>query len=150
MAFPSLTLNETVQRYYRNELQEFMNTLSMPSLKLEKQSPYFASLKGLAIIYHYRFTLPNFEPGVSDIHYGLVSSDGYDLSQLLRQTVQQGGLLYDKGTAVINVSLELPADATLYWVYEPQPGIIVPMRLLNEDGLLRDDIVAGMIDENPR
>ena len=143
-------MDQTMQRYYRTEFQEFMNTLSMPSLKLEKQSPYFASLQGLAIIYHYRFTLPNFKPGVSEIHYGLVSSDGYDLSQLLRQTVQQGGLQYDNGTAVIDVSLELPADATLYWVYEPQPGIIVPMRLLNDDGDLRDDIVAGMIDGSHR
>jgi len=50
---------------------------------------------------------------------------------------------------MIDISLELPADATLYWAYEPQPGIIVPMRLLDEDGL-RDDIAAGMIDEKPR
>jgi len=141
--------DKIIQRYYRTEFQEFMNTLSMPSLKLEKQSPYFASLKGVAIIYHYRFTLPNFKPGVSEIHYGLVSSDHYDLSHLLRQKVQQGGLQYDNGTAVIDISLELPADATLYWVYEPQPGIIVPMRLLDEDGL-RTDIVAGMIDEKHR
>ena len=76
----------------------------------------------------------------------IITQPNEALGQQLRDKIRQTGVRYDRSTAVVEVSLELRERATLYWGYEPEPGILVPMRLLTEDGLTTN-IVAGMKDE---
>jgi len=141
-----VTVDETIQLFYKMEFQEFINLSLMPLLELDKDSPWFANLRDEKIVYRYKFTLPEFQEGVSDIRYGLVSPDHYDLSSYLRNAINDTSLELVNDAAVLDVKVELPADATLYWIYEPQPNVFAPLRYLTEDGIQTDQVM-GMIDE---
>lgn len=52
-------------------------------------------------------------------------------------------------SALIDLHMELRVRAVLIWGYEPQPGVLVPLRLLGQNGL-NDQAVAGMVDDSPR
>ncbi len=151
---------------YQVELQEFINYLNMPSLELERDTPFAATLRDLPRTYTYTFKLPNFQLGVSDIEFGLYTFSAYDeltgqirqevngdLTQELSKSIERAiqrpeDIRYDNGSAIITISLELKERANLIWIYKPQPDQIVPIRYLTEYGLNRP--IIGMINEDAR
>ena len=140
--------------YYRMEFQEFMNFLCMPKLELDRNTPFFG-YRGGERTYTYKFTLPNFQLGTSDLVCALYATLP-DMSSVLdeklttqfKQSVKSAQIKQEKGMGIIEFNFTLPHRARLVWAYEPQPDIVVPMRLL-ADGGLRTNVVAGMIDEAP-
>ena len=147
--------NEKIQRYYQTELQEFMNYMNMPKLEIvlmiEKEGWYFFR-RVLSYHYKYKFTLPNFEQGVSELRYGLVGTAGdlghMDYNPVLEKAMSSAIIRHEQGTAMIEVSMQPLSEVTLYWYYEPQPEVVVPMRRLNDEGEIVKEIF-GMKNESP-
>lgn len=149
-----------VQVYYRMELQEFMNMFNMPKLTLTRHVPFAASLRKLPRTYRYQFELPNFQQGVSEIHFALYTAAGFNengqitnrpdanLSRLFAEKARQV-LRIQGDSALIDLHMELTGRAVLIWGYEPQPGVLVPLRLLGQNGL-NNQAAAGMVDDSPR
>jgi len=150
--------DERIQRYYQTELQEFMNLLNMPKLTLEKHEPLTASLWDSPRRYTYIFALPNFQPGVSEVHFGLYPPSGLlesghvkpnldsALTHQFAEQMKHAEISYQDNLAHIRLTLELDYAVTLLWVYEPQPGTVVPQRHF-KDGELMVPAVIGMVDE---
>ena len=141
-----------------------MNLLNIPTLTLkpkltlEKDEGLTASLWDSPRRYTYHFALPNFQPGVSEVHFGLYPPSGLlesghvkskldrALTAQLADKMQQADIHYQDNQAHIRLTLELDYAVTLLWVYEPQPGTMVPRRHFN-DGELLIPAVIGMVDE---
>ena len=149
---------EKIQGYYQTELQEFMNYLNMPQLKIEADSNWF-NLKS-KINFKYTFNLPNFQQGVSELFLGLAAGGRVDYAPDLHRAIVNAmktpsGFRLEQGAAILEVTVQLPRDARLYWYYAPQPDTVVPMRRLNNDGKIEVDdkgkikVAYGMKNESP-
>jgi len=157
-AAKSIQQDKVTQDSYQLELQEFMNLLNMPKLTLAKEVPFAATLRDLPRQYTYNFTLPNFQPGVSEVYFGLYTASGFHDNGLIKMTIDKpltaqfatqmknAQIQYLKGAAQVRVSLSLKSRAKLIWLYEPQPGTIVPLRWLM-NGNVKTQPLIGMVDE---
>ena len=150
--------DKKLQTFYQIELQEFMNYLNMPQLQIEKDSGWF-NFKP-KINFKYTFNLPNFQQGVSELFLGLAAGGRVDYSPDMQKAVvkamkTQSGFRLEQGAAILEVTVQLPRDARLYWYYAPQPDTVVPMRRLNNDGEIKVDdkgkikVAYGMKNESP-
>jgi hypothetical protein len=156
--------DKVIQTAYQLELQEFMNYLYQPVLKLGRDKPFIVT-DSHPQTYRYTFTLPGFVAGLSDIHckiYALKANTGYSaywehgaaftwqpdaaLTDAFKQCLAQATLV-DKG-ALTELSLQFATteNIRLHWHYEPQPGIITPRRYLTKTGVI-DQPITGMTDE---
>jgi hypothetical protein len=152
--------NNKIQYCYQMEFQEFMNFLCMPQLDIEV-STRSVSWEGRAATYRYRFALPNFKAGVSELHFSIstpstipfslvaIPVESPALTQKLYDEIRKAKFTTQNGLCIVDVSIDTPSRLLLKWSYEPTPGVVVPMRLLSESGL-RKDIVAGMFNESPK
>lgn len=161
---------DSIATLYRIELQEFMNYLCMPELKLNRYSHWFYrwfGYWGSKRTYDLEFTLPGFQPGVSELigaFYTLshIDEDGTftitpdeNVTQVLKDAIEnaanQGGLILDEGVATLKIKVTLQQRANLFWYYQPNPDTVVPLRLLGNDGNLRtpQQIIGGMRNEQP-
>jgi len=98
------------------------------------------------------------QPGVSEVHFGLSPPSGLlesgpvkpkldrALTAQLADKMRQAEIHYQDNQAHIRLTLELDYAVTLLWVYEPQPGTMVPLRHF-KDGELLIPAVIGMVDE---
>jgi len=98
------------------------------------------------------------QPGVSEVHFGLYPPSGLlesgpvkpklnrALTAQLVEKMQQADIHYQDNQAHIRLTLELDYAVTLLWVYEPQPGTVVPLRHF-KDGERMIPAVIGMVDE---
>lgn len=148
-----------IKQSFINEQQEFQNLLYQPTLEIETDHDLSEiSLEGLPTRYTYKFTLPGFEMGVSnlfvEVHTDLKSKNGkidsladQRLTQLLRDAMAQSKINYEKGTAKFDVYVVMPEQVKLYWYYQPIPDMMVPNRRVSEDGDFQKQIL-GMIDED--
>lgn len=161
---------ESIAILYRIELQEFMNYLCMPQLKLNRYSHWFYrwfGYWGRERTYDLEFKLPGFQPGVSELigaFYTLshIDEDGIliitpdeNVTQALKDAIEnaanQGGLILGEGVATLKTKVTLQQRANLFWYYQPNPDTVVPLRLLGNDGDLRapQQIIGGMRNEQP-
>ena len=155
---------QTIHHFFRLELQEFLNFFNMPKLEIEGKS-FWLGRMGDADIYTYTFTLPNFQPGISelrillyspaemDFNTGFVNSKPNEaLTRDFTQKIDNQSIRLDAttGTAIIKVRFSSEIKIKLYWYYLPQPDVMVPMRILSEQGELKQQFLIGMMDEEPR
>ncbi len=152
---------------YQVEIQEFMNYFYQPKLEVEDDTPFFATVGDLRI-YYYRFSLPNFEPGISELHCSVKTwptgararfgpAHNQTLTDKLRDTVnewleslEENGSLdpfQEESVMQMNLAFETDQRVQLHWHYEPRPGVIAPRRYLSEDGVIESPI-QGMVDED--
>ncbi|RDH41392.1 toxin VasX [Zooshikella ganghwensis] len=146
-----------IQLAYRMELQEFMNILYMPQLELDKDIGLFP---GSGNTYHYKFILPGFEPGISEVEFALYTKAGFDengqfiikpnklLTQQMTEKMKTADVKLKEGAAHFSLDMKFNTKVSMFWVYRPQPNVVVPMRLITDDGRLKTPII-GMRDENP-
>jgi hypothetical protein len=158
---------ESIAILYRIELQEFMNYLCMPQLKLDRNIPFFGYW-GQERTYDLEFTLPGFQPGVSELvgafytlshideNGTLIITPDENVTQALKNAVENaakhGGLILGEGVATLKIKITLQQRANLFWYYQLNPDTIVPLRLLSDSGNLRapQQIIGGMLNEDPR
>ncbi|WP_027709356.1 toxin VasX [Zooshikella ganghwensis] len=152
-----MSLEPKLQLAYRMELQEFMNILYMPQLELDKDIGLFP---GSGNTYHYKFILPGFEPGISEVEFALYTKAGLDedgqyiikpnklLTQQMAEKMKTADVKLKEGVAHFNIEMKFNTKVSMFWVYRPQPDVIVPMRLITDDGRLKTPII-GMRDESP-
>ena len=156
-----ITKESKIKQSFVNEQQEFQNLLYQPTLEIETDHDLSEmSLKGLPTRYTYKFTLPGFEMGVSNLHVEvhtdlrrnmgrIVSISNQRLTNRLQDAMTQSKIHYEQGVATFEVYVVMPEQVTLFWYYQPNPNIKVPNRLLSEDGVLQKHLL-GMIDEDCR
>ncbi|MGI0116066.1 toxin VasX [Zooshikella sp. RANM57] len=145
-----------IQLAYRMELQEFMNILYMPQLELDKDIGLFP---GSGNTYHYKFILPGFEPGISEVEFALYTKTSFQedgqitikpdklLTQQMTEKMKTADVKLKEGAAHFTLEMKFNTKVSMFWVYRPQPNIIVPMRLITDDGRLKTPII-GMRDES--
>ncbi len=148
----SLGTNKSVANWYQTELQEFMNYLNMPALEKSDDSTFFTAARIHTLV----FTLPNFQPGVSELHCAVHSWRSTArgsrarldsaLTTRLREAIGQAALTQAEGFTRITVSLPASGRIRLHWYYEPQPGLYAPLRHLASNGLQPRPLL-GMIDD---
>jgi hypothetical protein len=153
-----ISVDKAVALAYKNEMQEFHNILFQPLLKIETDHDLSeVSLKGLPTRYTYKFTLPGFEMGVSnlrlEVHRSIkqnsgriTSSSDYLLTQQLQKVMAEVPIDYENGVAKFELYVVFPEQVSLFWHYQPQPDIKIPNRMISEDGEPQRQVL-GMIDE---
>ncbi|QUM89446.1 hypothetical protein HWV03_11870 [Moritella sp. 36] len=135
--------NEVIQSAFQKELQEFMNLFYMP--KLDMQQTYNG--KGAARTVKYKFSLPSFQVGQSDLRFDFFSTDWLDyiVDNKLNSDFQTAfdaylanaaDHLYNKGNLEFEITMLVPNSSHIKWSYEWQPNITVPTRFLTEDGII--------------
>lgn len=156
---------------YQIELQEFMNFLSMPQLSIERYDgsnvyKWIGSMTYDTHPYTLDFTLPNFQPGVSEVVIGVYSFFKFDeysgqvetkiddratriVVKALRDSLSRPAIS-NNGARMLSVRVEMPYPVDFFWYYQPMPNIIVPLRTLNNSGQLANTFIAGMKNEAPR
>jgi len=159
--------DEVIGSAYQMEIQEFMNYFYQPKLEVEDDTPFFATAGDIRT-YYYQFTLPNFEPGISELHYSVKSwstgararfGPAHDsiLTDKLRDVVDEWMATLEnsdsldpyqeEGVMKMSLAFETDQRVQLHWHYEPRPGVIAPRRYLTEDGVI-DSPIQGMVDED--
>ncbi|OLQ89766.1 hypothetical protein BIY21_14620 [Vibrio ponticus] len=161
---------QTVSRAYQVELQEFMNLLAMPQLTLDldyKESStrfWFGNMGGKERTCRFQFKLPQFRPGVSEMHAGLYTRSGLDemgrfyssyndeLTKKFKESIKQALLEpsnydFNESTLSLDIKMEFNEDIKLIWVYKPTPDIVVPLRWLNRSGELKDPVIGMLNDQ---
>ena len=125
---------------YQIELQEFMNFLTMPQLKLDRYGgstwKKWTGNKG-DHTYDLEFTLPQFQLGISEIVCGVYSASGFDTTngqieimpdqqatELLVSAVQTAlnepaRAYYDNGALQLHVQVDFLYRVNLFWYYQP-------------------------------
>lgn len=162
-------VDEVITLAYQRELQEFMNFLAMPQLKLDRYSGgsrWWGTGSG-ARNYDLRFTLPQFQWGVSELIAGVYRARGFDmnghistqydpeLTQAFTTAVQAAlanpqNVVLNRGVLTLSLRLTVPSRVHIFWYYQPIPQLVVPLRLLSRAGQLKPEptLIAGMINEN--
>lgn len=162
-----VTSSEIVGSAYQVEIQEFMNYFYQPKLEVEHDTPFFATAGDLRT-YQYQFSLPNFEPGTSELHYSVktwptgararfgpvhnqaLTAKLIDAVNGWMEALETSGSIdpfQEKGVMQMNIAFETDQRVQLHWHYEPRPGVITPRRFLTEDGVIESSI-QGMVDED--
>ncbi|MGR2703106.1 PAAR-like domain-containing protein [Vibrio campbellii] len=161
--------NKDLKPYFdaalRIESQEFFNYFYMPTLNITDRSikPYNGPSRTMLT---YEFVLPEFVKGESQL-YGTVYTDleqkSYPLSQKPEPNKAATQTLEQAVSAAINgmteddfkqdglhlfVHVEFEQPVTLFWVYEPKVGLVVPQRSLSGNTITNAKFV-GMKDEQP-
>lgn len=161
---------ETVSFAYRVELQEFMNLLAMPKLTLDldyEQSMarlWLGNLAGKERTCRFQFELPQFRPGISEIHAAIYTRGGIDdlgrflssyneeLTQQFKAAIQQALLDPSKynlaeSTLSLDIKMMFNQDIRIGWVYKPTPKMVVPMRWLSNNGELKEPVIGMWNDK---
>ncbi|EDM65984.1 hypothetical protein PE36_12152 [Moritella sp. PE36] len=136
--------DKLIQTSFQNEFQEFMNLFYMPKLEIKQTD----NGKGAARTVKYKFSLPSFQIGQSDLRFDFFSTDWLDyvvdnkLNSDFQTTFEAylanvGGGIYNKGNLEFEITMLVPNSSHLKWSYEWQPNITVPTRFLTEDGLIK-------------
>ncbi|MEF1329361.1 PAAR-like domain-containing protein [Vibrio sp. M260121] len=162
------TYLQYLKKAFEIESQEFVNYFYWPQLNIESTvvSPEVIRADKL---YTYRFVLPEFKMGISQLHgsmvkqfygrSGLVSTvpmtENFKLALLDALNNPQQYELKEDGlhlTVKVECSFEqrgaIASDLSLKWCYEPEPSLVVPKRKLTSSGDI-DGLMMGMIDERP-
>ncbi len=151
--------NENIATAFKIETQEFINYLHQPSLSMDSTEGLL-DFSGDERMYHFEFKLPNFQPGVSDIHYSVytrhidqnIIQQGLwranpQLTEQFRKALPQAQLTEADGISQLTMKFPVQEDIELHWYYEPKPGTIAPLRYLTSDGLIKQPLM-GMINED--
>ncbi|ODS11748.1 toxin VasX [Vibrio scophthalmi] len=162
--------NNKIQDSYRIELQEFMNLLAMPKLTLDldyDQSSarfWLGNMGGNERTCRFQFELPQFRPGISEIHAGLYTRAGVDdmgrfyssyndeLTKQFKASIQHALLdsskhNLDESTLSLDIIMQFNEDIKIIWVYKPTPKIVVPLRWLNSNGEIKDPAIGMLNDQ---
>ncbi len=155
-----LANDELISQAYQTETQEFMNYLNMPQLTMEDDHSLLSF--DASRTYDLEFTLPNFQQGISDIHYSVRTIEtipantrmGFTTeyrhnSQLtadFQAAANQARFGHNQGATTVHIRFKADEKIQLHWYYQPQPNTIAPMRHITEGGLQTKPII-GMINE---
>ena len=142
-----INYDQVIQTSFQNEFQEFMNLFYMP--KLDMKQKYNG--KGAQRTVKYKFSLPSFQVGQSDLRFDFFSTDWLDyvVDHKLNSDFQtafeayldnEADALYNKGNLEFEITMLVPNSSHLKWSYEWQPNITVPTRFLTEDGIIKRQI----------
>lgn len=161
-----INIDRKVISAYQLELQEFMNYFYLPQVEITDDKGFFQTI-GTEYNYEYKFRLPGFVPGVSEIHYEIRTlhtefgeptnwgpgisrhwAVNDTLTENLKQSIKNAAIQIKDSMAEIAVTLKTTEMLKLHWHYEPQPGIVAPRRYLTKSGLIKEPII-GMVDEEP-
>lgn len=153
-----LASDNVIMSNYKIELQEFMNYLNMPALEMSDTEGWF-DYSGEPRTYSLKFSLPRFQPGVSDIicevrtrhiDTDILSSGIWRpnsaLTAGLSKAIEVAEFDEQDGFTAVSVDFETREDIELFWAYKPTPDTVVPMRYLTGDGVIESPVV-GMINE---
>lgn len=163
--------NAEVNAAYQVELQEFMNYFAFPQMNLDRTGgSTLRYLTGGLISdethYTINLTLPQFQPGSSEIVAGVYTNTGFDpyghieqsinadKTALFADAVQEAMAnprkhTYVNGVLTLNFNVDFGQRANIIWGYFPVPNILVPMRLLTSHGQITRNIQAGMLNDRP-
>lgn len=150
---------------FEKEQYEFINIFSMPSLEITGDSKWFKPNYDETV--KYKFTLPCYQPGISDITYCFytrtpsIDDDGlYELypdeklNEIFDKIKKSKEAIIETigGETVITIPMKAGAvySSKIEWYYTPTPEMIVPMRMLNSKGKITNEYTIGMIDEKVR
>jgi len=136
--------DKEIQASFNIELQEFMNLFYMPKLEIKHTD----NGKGTARTVKYKFSLPSFQVGQSDLRFDFFSTDWLDyiVDNKLNNDFQMAfdaylanaaDHLYNKGNLEFEITMLVPNSSHIKWSYEWQPNITVPTRFLTEDGIIK-------------
>lgn len=153
---------ELMKKRFFIEQHEFINLFSMPKLEISGR-PSGLSL-GYKKMIKYNFTLPNYESGVSDIQYCFYTfSPLKKIFQSKRTPDEILNKIFDKKTkdaeieikdGFLNLKIEMESRlvyaSEIEWIYAPSPDLIVPMRIIDNNGNLNTNYIIGMIDERTK
>lgn len=159
-ASEGLETSTIIANAYQQELQEFMNYFYQPKLTMEDDHSFLSFEASRT--YDLTFTLPNFQQGVSDIHYSVRTIEtipantrlGFtteyqhneQLTAAFQAAANQARFSQNKGATTLHIRFKADENIQLHWYYQPQPNIISPQRFLTGDGLQKQAII-GMINE---
>ncbi|WP_341486052.1 toxin VasX [Thioclava sp. GXIMD4215] len=158
---------------FQIEMQEFMNLFAAPSMEFDRTGgSLLRKLTGQAFTndrsYDIKMVLPQFQLGSSEIIAGVYTTAGFDPSgqivttpnatltalfrEKLRAAMETGGqYTLVEGTLSLSFSVDFGQRANIIWVYSPMPNIYTPLRMLRDDGSLREtgEFIGGMINDVP-
>lgn len=145
------------------ESQEFINLFYMPALEIVGKQNIIDFKFSYDETVYYKFKLPGFESGLSDVHYCFYTMFPLkDIYKFERRPDERLNKLFDiaKNKSIRKITIEgdiptisVPMEARqiyasqLEWYYIPSKEIITPMRILNNKGILNTEYTIGMIDE---
>ena len=147
-----------------------MNLLAIPKLTLDldyDQSSarfWLGNMGGNERTCRFQFELPQFRPGISEIHAGLYTRAGVDdmgrfyssyndeLTKQFKASIQQALLdsskhKLDESTLSLDIIMQFNEDIKIIWVYKPTPEIVVPLRWLNSNGEIKDPAIGMLNDQ---
>lgn len=164
--------NAAIMVSFRMEVQEFMNIFAMPAMILDRSGgstlrSLFGNMFSGDRSYDIELILPQFVLGQSEVIAGVYTGGAPNLqngqldqrldvgatrkfADAVRSALDAGRYTYSNGTMHIRLRVDFGTRANILWGYQPQPKIIVPMRILNDTGELRvSGITAGMLNDRP-
>ncbi|MBL3576087.1 hypothetical protein JMK10_12815 [Rhodovulum sulfidophilum] len=119
--------------------------------------------------YNIQMVLPQFQTGSSEVIAGVYTATNFDeadqiitrpnaaLTQLFRDKLREamqtpGANSMIQGTLTLNFSVDFGQRANVIWIYSPMPNVYTPLRMLRDDGSLRQsgEFVGGMLNDAPR
>ncbi len=142
------------------EIQEFDNQLYMPALEMKDDFLMFADDSNT---YSFKFSVPNFTPGESDIKFKLecwASPGGNtrataqfrwmekdDVTELFQNAISQAEpKLIDK-IPTLEFKVTVPHKIRLKWIYMPEKSKVVPLRYINDGGNVKNPVGGFINDE---
>lgn len=157
----NISISSNIAPLLELEPREFINLFSMPNLEIIGNSKWFKI--GYDEKITYKFILPNYEAGVSDVIYCFyTNTPSPGTYQYNRHPDEKLITIFDKirksketsietKDGVTTISIPMKAGSVYYsqleWYYSPSPELIVPMRILNSKGEISSEYIIGMIDE---
>lgn len=153
---------ELMKKRFFIEQHEFINLFSMPKLEISGR-PSGLSL-GYKKMIKYNFTLPNYESGVSDIQYCFYTFSPLKkifqskrtpdeiLNKIFDKKIKDAEIEIKDGFLNLKIEMEsrLVYASEIEWIYAPSPDLIVPMRIIDNNGNLNTNYIIGMIDERTK
>jgi len=137
---------DLVKSYYTIELQEFMNYMYMPKLVITKSRVgMFDDYK-----YDFKFYLPNFQLGVSNINVSLKTFPiGHNkaLTKQFLDAVKTENIVFVNGIANLTVSITTSVLVDIHWSYVKDQNTIIPRRYLTDRGMNTSSVV-GRLNEH--
>ncbi|MCY9844873.1 toxin VasX [Vibrio caribbeanicus] len=158
-----LSSRKDLQVAFDIEVQEFTNILLSPSVEISKEGSIF----GDKINTVYQFALPAYIQYTSEI-VGSIQKLKVDVSQPIQNMGQveldetatqafsdalelalgdSSKHKLEDGILHLTVEVEQPKDSYLYWYYQPEPSVMVPKRILTQNGLAKQAFVGMKDDE---
>ncbi|SDH46149.1 protein of unknown function [Vibrio xiamenensis] len=135
---------------YSIEVQEFMNFLIKPSVKVEEDNGLFSGVSK----YKFSFTLPNFvwkvsevvasihkkvinpyqqKPQAYDYEFNEQATKAFSNAISTAMNNNESHMIKD-GTLTLTFEVEMEEDCVLHWYYQPSPNLVVPKRSLSDHG----------------